>query len=644
MITRLIFKELREHGWIMLCLVGGVLLNVLLLIEMGLNSEFQVSGLSIIRTSLIYLFPLMAIILADRLITREYLQRTRLFMEALPSGVNTQLVVKFFIGLVFLILLAVTVTTVVSYLNQTLDSITPRFLGLLLIRATVFTVLLWCIAFCFSLFGRVRWFLYLIFAGAIVIIVSLPGIDSNRIPALSLISSTYFAFERDILPVFDIVGTLLMAAAFLLVAVLLTQRDKGSLAEKLASPLSRFDMAAIAILLMGSLSSFAVIMERDGPLTQITPGKDAISFSNPSLIITLPEDYEQVRNTVAEPLHNYLSELQRLLGYPAFAQVVVTHRDDVPVEELIIGADGHIAIRTRLDNLSPYDLAALYTAAGHGVLSQTSSGRASFEPYHWLLDGVVRYQAERQLDASGVGNDNHQQLVTMAAFTQRHHRQHYSAEVDLSAQFQLLTDRYGYHMGIAAAYSAVDFLVKTAGEDTLKQLINATIGKAQSRTALTSLAYLANPFEQQFQTITNLTFNEFQRQWRQHLFEDSNVDHVLVSDMVSVRSSVDFDVRDGGFLHAVGNINLPAYVGDAAPESCRMRFQSLTAFDLEVADFDKTVRDIACSPGDNELTIASFFDTNNRYYFQLDVRLAGFDRPWVVRSERLSPETGDNLR
>ncbi len=637
MIARLILKELREHGWIMLCLIAGVLLNVLLLIELGFKSEFQVSGLSIIRTSLIYLFPLMAIILADRLVTREYLQRTRLFIEALPSGVNTQLIVKFFIGLGFLLTLAALVTTAISYLNLTLDSITPYFFGLLLARATVFTLLLWSIAFCFSLFGRVRWFLHLILAGVVVMVVSLPSIDANSIPAFSLISSTYFAFERDTIPTYDLVGTVLMAAVFLGIAALLIQRDKGSLSEKLASPMSRFDIAAIAILLMGTLSSFTVIMERDPPATEATPGKHSISFDNPSLIVSYGAQTNTAAVDIAAQLHEYLSELQRLLGYPAFTQVVVVHDADTPVEELQISSTGFISLTANLIDLSPYDQAALLTAAGHGILNQTSQGRGSFEPYHWFLDGIVRYQAEQHI--SSIGNNNHSQLLNMAAFTHVDQQLNTQTDFDLSSQWQQITDTYGYHMGIAVAYSAVDFLIQQVGVSTFEQLVAAIIGQHQPSNVLTSLRYLSTPFKSQFQSITGLAFDDFQQQWKEALPDSAAIDLPLINDLASVQTSVGFSERDGGFLYASGEVTVPEDHIENHIESCRMRFQQITAFDLEVAAFDSTESETDCLPGNRTLALNAFFDSVNRYYIQLDVRLKDFDRPWVIHSERLSPTT-----
>ena len=147
----LLGKDIREHRLAALCLGGGALVMVLLLLAWNSDAPYSMSPFEIVRFALVSFLPLIALIVGNRLVVREYLSGTRLFVEALPVGSTVPLLIKYLLGWVYLAALAVIMVLLAAQKAGIADDVTPDYVWLIIGKTLVMTTLYWSVVFCFSL-------------------------------------------------------------------------------------------------------------------------------------------------------------------------------------------------------------------------------------------------------------------------------------------------------------------------------------------------------------------------------------------------------------------------------------------------------------------------------------------------------------
>ena len=161
-IYSLLAKDLREHRIAALSLAVGCLVVVLLLLEQNSIAAYSMSSFEIVRFALISFLPLIALIVGNRLIVNEYLSGTRLFVEALPIGSFVPLLLKYILGLGYILFLATIMVLLAGRHSGIADDVTGEYLMLILAKTSVIVLLYWSVVFCFSLCGYLRIALYLV--------------------------------------------------------------------------------------------------------------------------------------------------------------------------------------------------------------------------------------------------------------------------------------------------------------------------------------------------------------------------------------------------------------------------------------------------------------------------------------------------
>ena len=119
----------------------------LLLLIQNKQAAYSMSTLEIVRYALLYLMPVVALIVGNRLIVGEYLSGTRLFVEALPLGPNLPLILKYVLGLVFLSGLALVMIALAARSASAADEITSQYLLLISGKTLIMMWLYWSIVF-----------------------------------------------------------------------------------------------------------------------------------------------------------------------------------------------------------------------------------------------------------------------------------------------------------------------------------------------------------------------------------------------------------------------------------------------------------------------------------------------------------------
>jgi len=211
-IASLIGKDAREHGATALVLCCATLFIVVLAFGQNQSAAYSMSPFEVVRFALLSFMPLIALVVGNRLVVREYLNSTRLFVEALPVDRWSPLVLKYLLGLLYLCFLAVLMLGLAASLAGQADEVDRAYFSLLLLKTIVMICLYWSIVFCFSLCGHLRVVLYLIVLALVLLISFYPGMDSSRFAPFELMDDQLFVFERDSLAILAIGGMLVWSS------------------------------------------------------------------------------------------------------------------------------------------------------------------------------------------------------------------------------------------------------------------------------------------------------------------------------------------------------------------------------------------------------------------------------------------------
>ena len=258
----LLAKDLREHGLAALALLFGALLIILVALLQNQTAAYSMSPFEVVRFTLLTLFPLVAIMLGNRLFVREYMSGTRLFVEALPVGLLRPLILKYLLGLTFLLLLMVVVVGSSALVAGVADDATLQYAGLMFAKSAVIVLLYWSISFCFSMCGFLRIAMYLTLAATTLMLINTPSIDTSRVPPIDLMDRDFFVYERDIVPVRAMIGTVLISVLFSLGGFLVARLGEGSVAARLAKPMSRRDYVVLGVLVMAGFGVWSALQQR----------------------------------------------------------------------------------------------------------------------------------------------------------------------------------------------------------------------------------------------------------------------------------------------------------------------------------------------------------------------------------------------
>ena len=99
---------------------------------------------------------IIAFLMGQALIVREYYGHTQRFVEALPIKRGYLAMVKFVVGFAALLLLAVGAWLYSISLARAHEPVSGHFAGLMFLRLIVYVFALWSLVFTFSLLGRLR--------------------------------------------------------------------------------------------------------------------------------------------------------------------------------------------------------------------------------------------------------------------------------------------------------------------------------------------------------------------------------------------------------------------------------------------------------------------------------------------------------
>ncbi|MBX2838763.1 MAG: hypothetical protein KTR35_18030 [Gammaproteobacteria bacterium] len=628
----LALKDIREHGLALLSMAVSICFAVYLLLKSAQLGAFSISTLEAVRKSLIMLFPLITFILGNRLIVREYLGKTRLFVEALPTKRYKPLLQKYVLGLFYLALVALMVVSISTFTSSFVDNIDTRRFLLILTKTLTIVLLYWSVVFCFSFCGFIRTLLYLLLFGAVFLVNGLPNFDETTIGPFALLDAQLFTYEREHFPWQDILETLGLAALFSIIGFAIALYNEGSLTEALAKPLSRRDFVATGILgftLFVLLSSLYENFDKE----PYNFGNNSVRHDDvPVSVFYIDQSYQSEGVRLLDAIALAAQHLKDDFNIKRLPEIRLALDDTLEPHDLALDDIDGILITANYVGYDDYQVGVLQAAVYHQYFTAVSGQRIYFEPYHWLLDGVARWWAVHQVQQTGEEQKN--EILSRAVFASRLFET--PDELDMANNWQWLADKAGYPSAEALAYSAIRYLVETYDQDTLATLTNRMLWNNYRSNSLESFSEYRFPFESRFEEVTSITWVDFQTGWLAWLEEQAKTPKInellLQVPYFATDINVELDSNNQRWITAnYTQTNEQNFEG-----GCVLRHTGMSPFDAEYVSLIEEGDEIACDQGENTHTVSSWYPEGARLYILLEHNSPLFHEPLRLNAVRLT--------
>ncbi|MFK7854553.1 MAG: hypothetical protein AB8B79_10585 [Granulosicoccus sp.] len=635
----LLGKDVREHRSAVFFLSAGCLVVVMLLLAQNAAAAYSMSAFEIVRFSLISLLPLVALIIGNRLIVREYLSGTRLFVEALPMGPNLPLVLKYLLGFLYLASLSSAMILLAAQQAGIADDVTLDYVMLIVGKTLVMVSLYWSIVFCFSLCGYLRIALYALSAAIVALIAFYPGIDSSRFAPFALMDDQLFVYERDIVPWIDIAITLLMSLAFTVAGFVLSRIGEGSVVERLAKPMTRRDYVALGVLFSAGLAVWSTLVEENQRAPVDFSSSAVIRLSDPSVsVLYLDSQYKESAQELANRTTDSLLALQATLGLSRLPDVRLSLTPGREKHDIDYATRDGVFISANWLEHDSYDDAILDTVLLHGVLSAQTGGRAVFEPYHWVLDGFTRWWVEQ--GNSRLRETHRSELLARALWALDREPQ----ADRLIRRWQLIADRFAYPSAEALAWVAMTYIEQEMGRETVIALAAEFLTQPMGSSLSATLKDRREGVQTRVERIVGMPIDEFHRQWRawlQNQRDDPQIQSLLAF-IPALKGSVVSEIDEFGTQQILASyVPLDEGRGLATDISaldglCIIKHDYLGPFDTEFEvskDYESSANCDAESPAHE---IRSIYATGDRVFIALDYEGSVFHQPLRLHAERLT--------
>lgn len=393
----LLRKELREHWAVLLALLFAGLVAYAAAVGKAKDGGSEFVAVRLFSASFALL---MALVVCNRLVVREWSGRTQLFLEALPVTRLRVVTTKFLLGALLVALPVLAVLGVSALRAARWEPLTLRYVAIVGARGLAFALTFYCLAFLAAMLGRLRVGLWMALLLAWYTVEQVLKVELMTLPLMRLVEPQ-MAFERHGVPWDEIASAFGVSAALVLGAFALALARDGSVASSLARRLQPREKVFFGCLGMAYLFMlYAVDERRDRPafdlaeITRAAKGATVVGIGKGEGLSD--ERAEQLGAAVAEDL-DALQAFLAMKEKPAVF-LIPSHGLDPDVFQLahLPKADG-VVIKAALANprLDERDLRAFVTGE---VLAWHSRGRLLREERLWLLEGFARaFVAKNQL-------------------------------------------------------------------------------------------------------------------------------------------------------------------------------------------------------------------------------------------------------
>ncbi|MFC1849271.1 ABC transporter permease [candidate division CSSED10-310 bacterium] len=627
----LLLKELRQHISTLLVLIGVLLFGLILLV---INDESQPRLVTILESlvdCMIIIIPIACFILSHRLVVTEYFNQTHKFLETIPIRRWQQVTAKYTLGSITILVMTVFFLMIVLWLSRKDVQMDVQFFWILLVKCVVFVYCTWSFFFAMGYTGKYRLPIFFGLITGIAIISTATGLDPNEYGPLSLVNKSTILFERSELPLLRIFETMLIGSLWLTIAYLLALIRNGSLAESLATTISRQEKAAIAILFIILFICYSELKSRKpGEPYEFTADKVLRSDETPLAILYGSEEVFDAANVLRSNLDPLLLHLKETLDFEELPPIRIMYRsglDNDIFERGKLNDKAGILIRANFQTASTWQFTPFAAVVVHDVIGVHNYGRAFFEPKEWFVDGFSRWWAEHSHD---LGKDYSpvEQLLERARVGTYQTR--FTAQEIRS--WDLYEENVGEAISDAVAYSGVVYMEKRYGHEAILKLARVLLGRKPYRDVRETFYEYTHSMPALFEKVCGQKWNVFIQAWSAWLDNQSR-------DFSTNRSASlhlphpSFDIKPGAGpqvdIHYTFQFEDPL-----GPDIiCSLLHCSLDPADTEIEPQRILREEHICSPDENNQHFAfhlpGVYRKGERAFFAFEIE--GGDLPCPVR-------------
>jgi hypothetical protein len=449
----LLRKEAREHGLVLAATAAIGALGLVALLEVA---EFEGGRFVGLSRFLLTIAPLLALVVANRLLVREYTGRTQLFLETLPLGRGRVFATKWLLGCGFMLLTAWFAWVAALRAARSTEVLASEDAVGTLWCAAVYCLAIWSFAALAGMLGRYRYLAWGAVIAAVVLTLEVTGLPFFDLPVIRLLGED-MQMATALPETAAFVQALVVAAVCAVGAAVLALAGSGAMASTLAQRMTARErvFAFVALLAVGTIG-YALEPKPVQPPFEITEGERF--RGRHTRVGVLPTaafpaaTARELARTIAEDVDSLIDVLELQIQPPVFV---------LPQQ----GLDRHIMQRAALNAADGIVLKVAPDVARenvrmlvlHSLLGDATLGRGLKEDRHVLLDGLVSYWALRDDEAV-----REHWWLRAAALDEPLPEDHLTAWARMS-------ERLGECQALALSFSVFDTLVQQVGRDAALQ-------------------------------------------------------------------------------------------------------------------------------------------------------------------------------
>jgi ABC-type transport system involved in multi-copper enzyme maturation permease subunit len=449
----LLRKEAREHGFVLAATAGIGALGLFALLRVA---EFEGGRFVGLSRFLLTIAPLLALVVANRLLVREYTGRTQLFLETLPLGRGRVFATKWLLGCAFMLLTALLGWLAALRAAQRTEVLATSDAVTALWCAAVFCLTIWSFAALAGMLGRYRYLVWGAVVAAVLLAINTAGVPFFGLPVIRLIGEDMqMATARPETSAF--VYALVAAAVCTVGAAALALVGSGAMASALAQRMTaRERVFAFVSLLAVATIGYALEPKPVQPPFAITEGERFEGrWTRVGVLPTAAFPADEARTlarTIANDADTLIDALELRVHPPVFVLPQQGLDKHIMQRAALNAADGivlKVAPNVPRENVRMLVL--------HSLLGDATLGRGLKEDRHVLLDGLVSYWALRD-DAAA----REQWWLRAAAIEEPLPEDHLTAWAQTS-------ERLGECQALALSFSVFDAFLQRVGRDAALQ-------------------------------------------------------------------------------------------------------------------------------------------------------------------------------
>lgn len=387
----LLYKEWREHRWVLLAVVLLLALTQAVALH---GARMTGSPMVAYQKVVVLMAPLIALVLGNRLVVREYMGRTQLFLETLPVRRSQVLAVKWVLGMALLLLAMAACFGVTLYAARGQVVLTPHYVALVAIRSASFVFFTYALVFLVGLTGRYRYVIWPLLLLCTVVADTSAQLPVSNWPPFYLVQES-MVYERLVLPLQEVLITCAVAAGLVAATFALALSAEGSLVVALSRRMRPREISAVTIGFLTVIMAISVIDARK-PKPPYKLARAVRSTSGPSVAVGIAGSTD-VAQALANTLSSDLARMQSFLALGDPPALTALHDNaldgDAFQRAALPNADG-VVVRAAFTN-SAFDSEGFRAYALASWMGWHSRGLAAQEDRRWLLDGAAQWLVAR---------------------------------------------------------------------------------------------------------------------------------------------------------------------------------------------------------------------------------------------------------